>query len=70
MPDIRINWSERLNPDDHPFLTVAEVATAFNTDPRTVRADILAGRIPAVPLGQSFRIPTRWVREHAYAEAS
>ncbi len=60
-----INWAELLDEKIHPFLTVAEIAAALNTDPRTVRADIEAGRIPAIRVGQSYRIPTKWLREHA-----
>jgi excisionase family DNA binding protein len=48
-----------------PFTTVAKAAKVLDTDPRTVRAEIAAGRIPAIPLGQSYRIPTSWLREQA-----
>jgi excisionase family DNA binding protein len=65
----KTSFGDLLDEAAHPFLTVAQTAEIFRTDPRTVRADIAAGRIPAVPLGQSYRIPTRWVREKAQATA-
>jgi len=44
--------------------TVTETAAVFRADPRTIRAYIKAGKIPATFLGE-YRIPCAWLREQA-----
>jgi hypothetical protein len=41
--------------------TVIEVAAVFRADPRTIRARIKDGTIPALDLGE-YRIPVAWLR--------
>lgn len=47
------------NPDAEPYLTAGRVAVLLGCTPRTVHADVAAGRIPAVTVGRLVRIPTR-----------
>jgi predicted site-specific integrase-resolvase len=59
--------TSRLNPQQFPeLLSCAEVACAFNVDPKTVTRWAKAGRIPAdqivVTLGGQRRYRGDWVR--------
>jgi excisionase family DNA binding protein len=47
------------------FATIPETAAIFAYDQRTVRRAILAGEIPGVRAGSTWRIPVAWIREHA-----
>jgi hypothetical protein len=53
----------------HETASVAEVAALFRADPRTIRARITDGTIPATNLGE-FRIPVRWIREQLQVGAA
>jgi len=50
-----------LRADDLPDIaTVAEIAAAVRVDPRTLRAEIVAGNVPgAFRVGQAYRIVTQ-----------
>lgn len=58
-----VSASERL--DGRWFVSVAEVAEVLGVDPRTVRRAIEAGEVPAVRVGQRYRVPAAWLRERA-----
>jgi len=47
------------------FATVTEAAAVLEQDPRTVRKAIIAGEIPAVRAGSTYRVPTKWIFEMA-----
>jgi excisionase family DNA binding protein len=47
------------------FADVPETAAFLRYDQRTVRRAIEAGDIPAIKVGERWRIPTRWLREQA-----
>ena len=42
------------------FATVSQAAAVLGADPRTVRADIAEGNIPAIKVGRDYRIPVSW----------
>ena len=46
-----------------PMLTVAELAKHLQVDPITIRRWIASGKIPAVKLGKSYRIPAEAVAQ-------
>jgi excisionase family DNA binding protein len=48
------------------FYTVGEIAAIMRADPRTIRARIKSGDIPATFIGE-YRIPARWMRERLNA---
>jgi excisionase family DNA binding protein len=50
---------------DRLFADVTEAAAILRYDPRTVRRAIEAGDIPAVRVGERWRIPTAWLRKQA-----
>jgi excisionase family DNA binding protein len=52
---------ERLR--DRLFATTTECGAVLRYDHRTIRKGILSGEIPAVRVGSTFRIPTKWIRE-------
>ncbi|WP_190093088.1 helix-turn-helix domain-containing protein [Streptomyces melanogenes] len=45
------------------FLTLAEAAAVMRVSERTVRRLIQSGHLPAIAVGQSFRIPERAVHD-------
>ena len=50
--------------DGQNFTGVPEAAAILGgCDPRTVRAEIRAGRIPAIRVGTRWMIPVAWLRE-------
>jgi excisionase family DNA binding protein len=49
------------------FASVSEAAAILGVDPRTVRADIAAGNIPATRTGTYYKVPVAWLRERALA---
>ncbi|MDP9433099.1 MAG: helix-turn-helix domain-containing protein [Actinomycetota bacterium] len=54
------------------FLTVAEVAALMRVSKMTVYRLVHDGRLPAVRVGRSFRVPEQAVHDylkHAYFEA-
>lgn len=50
------------------FLTVAELATIMRVSKMTVYRLVHSGELPAVRVGQSFRVPEKAV--HSYLEAA
>jgi excisionase family DNA binding protein len=58
-----VNAAERLN--GRWFVTIAEAAEILHVDPRTVRRAIDRGQVPAVRVGQQYRVPVAWLRERA-----
>jgi hypothetical protein len=52
-------------PPGRLFASVPEFVTISGYDDRTVRAAIEAGEIPAIRVGQRYRIPVAWIREQA-----
>jgi excisionase family DNA binding protein len=58
-----VNADERLN--GRWFVTITEAAAILEIDPRTVRRAIDRGDVPAVRVGQQYRVPAAWLREHA-----
>jgi hypothetical protein len=50
--------------DGLDYANVAETAAVFRADPRTIRARIEDGTIPALNLGE-WRIPVAWLRRQA-----
>jgi hypothetical protein len=54
--------------DGQNFVGVPEVAEILGgCDPRTVRAEIRAGRIPAIRVGTRWMVPVTWLREQVLA---
>jgi hypothetical protein len=52
------------NLDGQNFAGVPEAAEILGgCDPRTVRAEIRAGRIPAIRIGTRWMVPVVWLRE-------
>ena len=50
--------------DGQNFTGVPEAAAILGgCDPRTVRAEIRAGRIPAIRVGTRWMVPVAWLRE-------
>lgn len=47
------------------FVSVPELAELMGCDPRTVRAGIEKGEIPATRIGHVWRIPMEWVEKAA-----
>ena len=47
------------------FATVTEAAAVLRYDARTLRKAIASEEVPAVKAGNTYRIPTAWVREQA-----
>ena len=47
------------------FATVTEAALVLRYDGRTLRRGIASGEVPAVRAGNTYRIPTAWLREQA-----
>jgi excisionase family DNA binding protein len=54
---------ERLSASGALFATTTEASAILNYDPRTVRAAIEAGEIPAIRAGSTWRIRVSWLRE-------
>lgn len=48
--------------DGRVVITVTELATLLNLDPRTIRRGVADGSIPSVRVGSSVRIPVAKVR--------
>lgn len=48
------------------FASVSEVAAILRSDPRTVRADIASGNIPAIKTGAHYKVPVTWLREQVF----
>ena len=59
--------SDHAIPPGRLFLSVPELSVILDVDRegRTVRKAIEAGEIPAIRVGQQWRIPVAWVRERA-----
>lgn len=53
------------NLDGLLFADVAQVASIFGCDERTVRKAAAAGEIPASRIGNKWMIPTAWLRQRA-----
>jgi excisionase family DNA binding protein len=51
---------------DVHFLTVAEVAALMRVSRMTVYRLVHAGRLPAVRVGKSFRVPERAVHDYLH----
>jgi|HubBroStandDraft_2_1064218.scaffolds.fasta_scaffold11006_3 excisionase family DNA binding protein len=47
------------------FATVPEAAAILRYDPRTLRAAIVAGEVPAVRAGATYRVRVAWLRSQA-----
>lgn len=47
------------------FASTTETALILRYDARTLRKAIEAGEVPAVRAGNTYRIPTAWIREQA-----
>lgn len=45
------------------FGTVPEIALVLRCDPRTLRKEIAEGKVPAVRTGNTYRVPTAWLRK-------
>jgi excisionase family DNA binding protein len=52
------------------FADVPQVARILGQHPQTVRAAIAAGTIPAIKIGQRWRVPTSWLRQAAGLETT
>jgi excisionase family DNA binding protein len=52
-------------PADRLFATAPETAQVFRSDERTIRAACERGEIPAVRIGQQWRIPMSWLKQAA-----
>ena len=47
------------------FATTTEAAAVLRCDARTLRKAIEAAEVPATKAGNTYRIPTAWLREQA-----
>lgn len=56
--------------DGRNFAHVWEVAAILEVDPRTIRAAVRDGRIPAVKAGSNYRIPVAWLIRAASGEVA
>lgn len=46
------------------YATTTEVCAITGGDPRQLRKAILAGEVPAIRAGNTYRIPVSWLHEH------
>jgi hypothetical protein len=51
--------------DGRLFASVPETAVVLRADERAIRRAIVAGEIPATPVGRVWRVPVKWLREAA-----
>ena len=51
------------------FADTTEAAAILDVDPRTLRAAIERGEIPATRAGANWRVPVAWLREQARLSA-
>lgn len=49
--------------EDKLFATTTEAALIIRCDARTLRKAIDAGEVPAVRTGNTYRVPTAWLRK-------
>lgn len=53
---------------DRNFATIPETASILEYDPRTIALAIRRGDIPAVKVGQTYRVPVTWLRSAAASQ--